>query len=78
MIKPRSNFRVITANFSDAQIFRSFTVVWFARVCLSENRTIIVNEPLHEKACRRGFQLVKDSNQPAQRQKIARVMKFRL
>ena len=37
-----------------------------------------LNEPRHEKTCLRGFENRYDSNRPAQRHKLARVLKFRL
>ena len=35
-------------------------------------------EPGHEKTCLREFPTMPDTNQPAQPQKLARVLKFRL
>ena len=37
-----------------------------------------VNEPRHEKTCFREFPTRPDTNRPAQRQKLARDLKFRL
>ena len=35
-----------------------------------------INEPRHEKMCLRGFSTRLDSNQPAQLQRLARVLEF--
>ena len=45
---------------------------------LPKGTTIIVFEPRHDKTCLREFPTRPDTNQPAQPQKLARVLKFRL
>ena len=44
----------------------------------SQNHKSKANEPRHDKMCLREFSTRPDTNRPAQLQKLARVLKFRL
>ena len=54
------------------------TVTTCTRLTLKKHSVVrTLNEPRQEKTCPRGFATRYDSNRPAQRHKLARVLKFR-
>ena len=74
-------------------IYKVFVIDWFIYLCVVSNvelvRVIIcqflesdittpLHEPRHDKMCLREFLTRPDTNRPAQPQKLARVLKFRL
>ena len=57
---------------------KSFSIIIAAYMLNPDGHVVTIIEPRHDKTCLREFPTRPDTNRPAQPQKLARVLRFRL